>query len=106
MKPGVTGLAQVTFRYGFSQEDSAEKLQYDLFYVKNKSLWPNLVIIIKTIKTVLTSGGSRLQIVRAKCISLKFSALLDPRLRIIFRLIRGIFQCKSESLSNDDWIHH
>ena len=57
MKPGVTGWAQVTFRYGFSQEDSAEKLQYDLFYVKNKSLWLDLVIIIKTIKTVLTGAG-------------------------------------------------
>ena len=57
VKPGVTGWAQVTFRYGFSQEDSAEKLQYDLFYVKNKSLWLDLVIIIKTIKTVLTGAG-------------------------------------------------
>jgi exopolysaccharide biosynthesis polyprenyl glycosylphosphotransferase len=57
VKPGVSGWAQVTFRYGFSQEDSAEKLQYDLFYVKNKSLWLDLVIIIKTIKTVLTGAG-------------------------------------------------
>lgn len=57
VKPGVSGWAQVTFRYGFTQEDSAEKLQYDLFYVKNKSLWLDLVIIIKTIKTVLTGAG-------------------------------------------------
>jgi exopolysaccharide biosynthesis polyprenyl glycosylphosphotransferase len=57
VKPGVTGWAQVTFRYGFSQEDSAEKLQYDLFYVKNKSLWLDIVIIIKTIKTILTGAG-------------------------------------------------
>ena len=57
VKPGVTGWAQVTFRYGFSQEDSAEKLQYDLYYVKNKSLWLDLVIIIKTIKTILTGAG-------------------------------------------------
>ena len=57
VKPGVTGWAQVTFRYGFSQEDSKEKLQFDLFYVKNRSLWLDIVVIIKTIKTVLTGAG-------------------------------------------------
>ncbi len=57
VKPGVTGWAQVTFRYGFSQEDSKEKLQYDLFYVKNRSLWLDILVIIKTIKTVLTGAG-------------------------------------------------
>jgi exopolysaccharide biosynthesis polyprenyl glycosylphosphotransferase len=57
VKPGVTGWAQVTFRYGFSQEDSKEKLQFDLFYVKNKSLWLDLLVILKTIKTVLTGAG-------------------------------------------------
>jgi exopolysaccharide biosynthesis polyprenyl glycosylphosphotransferase len=57
VKPGVTGWAQVTFRYGFSAEDSLEKLQYDLFYVKNKSGWLDLIVILKTIKTVLTGAG-------------------------------------------------
>ena len=57
VKPGVTGWAQVTFRYGFSQEDSKEKLQFDLFYVKNRSIWLDLLVIIKTIKTVLTGAG-------------------------------------------------
>lgn len=57
VKPGVTGWAQVVFRYGFSQEDSKEKLQYDLFYVKNKSIWLDIVIILKTIKTVITGSG-------------------------------------------------
>lgn len=57
VKPGVTGWAQVTFRYGFSTEDSAEKLQYDLYYVKNKNLWLDIIVIIKTIKTVLTGAG-------------------------------------------------
>jgi exopolysaccharide biosynthesis polyprenyl glycosylphosphotransferase len=57
VKPGVTGWAQVTFRYGFSQEDSKEKLQFDLFYVKNRDLWLDLLVIIKTIKTVLTGAG-------------------------------------------------
>lgn len=57
VKPGVTGWAQVTFRYGFSKEDSLEKLQYDLFYVKNKSIWLDILIILKTIKTILTGAG-------------------------------------------------
>jgi lipopolysaccharide/colanic/teichoic acid biosynthesis glycosyltransferase len=57
VKPGVTGWAQVTFRYGFSQEDSKEKLQFDLFYVKNRDLWLDILVIIKTIKTVLTGAG-------------------------------------------------
>jgi exopolysaccharide biosynthesis polyprenyl glycosylphosphotransferase len=57
VKPGVTGWAQVSFRYGFSQEDSAEKLQYDLYYVKNKNPWLDIIVIFKTIKTVLTGAG-------------------------------------------------
>jgi lipopolysaccharide/colanic/teichoic acid biosynthesis glycosyltransferase len=57
VKPGVTGWAQVTFRYGFTTEDSKEKLQYDLFYVKNRSGWLDLLVLIKTIKTVLTGAG-------------------------------------------------
>lgn len=57
VKPGVTGWAQVTFRYGFSTEDSKEKLQFDLFYVKNRNGWLDLLVILKTIKTVLTGAG-------------------------------------------------
>ena len=57
VKPGVTGWAQVTFRYGFSTEDSLEKLQYDLYYVKNRTLWLDVLIILKTIKTVITGAG-------------------------------------------------
>lgn len=57
VKPGVTGWAQVTFRYGFSKEDSKEKLQFDLFYVKNRSVWLDMLVIIKTIKTVITGAG-------------------------------------------------
>lgn len=57
VKPGVTGWAQVNFRYGFSEEDSMEKLQYDLYYVKNKSIWLDIKIILKTIKTVITGMG-------------------------------------------------
>lgn len=57
VKPGVTGWAQVTFRYGFTTEDSKEKLQFDLFYVKNKSFWLDLIVLLKTIKTVFTGAG-------------------------------------------------
>jgi exopolysaccharide biosynthesis polyprenyl glycosylphosphotransferase len=57
VKPGVTGWAQVTFRYGFSTEDSKEKLQFDLFYVKNRNIWLDILVIIKTIKTVITGAG-------------------------------------------------
>lgn len=57
VKPGVTGWAQVNFRYGFSEEDSIEKMQYDLYYVKNKSIWMDIKIVLKTIKTVVTGMG-------------------------------------------------
>ncbi len=57
VKPGVTGWAQVMFRYGYSTEDSLEKLQYDLFYVKNRNLFLDIIVILKTIKTVITGAG-------------------------------------------------
>lgn len=57
VKPGVTGWAQVTFRYGFSQEDSKEKLQFDLYYVKNRSIWLDILVFLKTIKTVISGAG-------------------------------------------------
>jgi lipopolysaccharide/colanic/teichoic acid biosynthesis glycosyltransferase len=57
VKPGVTGWAQVTFRYGFSTEDSKEKLQFDLYYVKNRSLWLDILVFLKTIKTVISGAG-------------------------------------------------
>ena len=57
VKPGITGWAQVNYRYGFSVDDSIKKLRLDLFYVKNKSIWLDLVTIIKTIKIVLKGGG-------------------------------------------------
>ena len=57
VRPGVTGWAQVNFRYGFSEEDTMEKLQYDLYYVKNQSIWLDIKTILKTIKIVLAGGG-------------------------------------------------
>ncbi|MFH1890899.1 MAG: sugar transferase [Candidatus Kuenenbacteria bacterium] len=57
IKPGITGWAQINFPYGASEEDALEKLQYDLYYIKNRSLILDLSILLKTIKTVLSGGG-------------------------------------------------
>jgi len=51
VRPGITGWAQVNFRYGWSVEDAIEKLQYDLYYIKNRSITLDLLIILRTIKT-------------------------------------------------------
>lgn len=58
VKPGLTGWAQVRYHYGATIEDSAEKLQYDLYYVKNNSLFLDIVIIFETIGVVLTGKGA------------------------------------------------
>jgi sugar transferase (PEP-CTERM system associated) len=57
VKPGVTGWAQVKYSYGASVVDAMEKLQYDLFYIKNMSIALDLFIIFETIKTVLLRRG-------------------------------------------------
>jgi sugar transferase (PEP-CTERM system associated) len=59
VKPGLTGWAQVRYTYGASVEDAIEKLQYDLYYIKNLSIALDLVIIIDTIKTVVLRRGAR-----------------------------------------------
>ena len=58
VRPGVTGWAQVKFRYGASQEDSHTKLQYDLYYVKNLSLFLDLKILMHTIRVVMLVEGA------------------------------------------------
>jgi sugar transferase (PEP-CTERM system associated) len=58
VKPGLTGWAQVRYTYGASVEDAMEKLQYDLFYIKNLSLALDVYIILETVKTVLMRRGS------------------------------------------------
>jgi sugar transferase (PEP-CTERM system associated) len=58
-KPGITGWAQVSYGYGASVEDAIEKLNYDLFYIKNMSIFMDLVIIFKTVKIVLFGKGAR-----------------------------------------------
>jgi sugar transferase (PEP-CTERM system associated) len=59
VKPGVTGWAQVRYHYGSTVEDSQEKLQYDLYYVKNHTLFLDLVVLLETIGVVLTGKGAR-----------------------------------------------
>jgi lipopolysaccharide/colanic/teichoic acid biosynthesis glycosyltransferase len=50
VKPGVTGWAQINYRYGASIEDAHEKLQYDIYYLKNRSLVLDIAIILKTLR--------------------------------------------------------
>jgi sugar transferase (PEP-CTERM system associated) len=57
VKPGLTGWAQVRYDYGSSVEDSMEKLQYDLFYIKNMSLTMDLLIALITVKTIVSRRG-------------------------------------------------
>ncbi|KPF45881.1 exopolysaccharide biosynthesis polyprenyl glycosylphosphotransferase [beta proteobacterium AAP51] len=59
VKPGVTGWAQVRYQYGATVEDSQEKLQYDLYYVKNHTLFLDLVVLFETVGVVLTGKGAR-----------------------------------------------
>ena len=58
-RPGLTGWAQIKYPYGASVEDARQKLQYDLYYVKNQSLWLDAVIMFETIKTILFGRGAR-----------------------------------------------
>lgn len=57
IKPGLTGWAQVNFPYGASVQDALEKLQYDLYYLKNRSLYLDLTITLKTIRTIISRAG-------------------------------------------------
>ncbi len=57
--PGLTGWAQVKYPYGASVDDAIQKLQYDLYYIKNQSLTLDIVIVFDTIKTVLFGSGAR-----------------------------------------------
>lgn len=58
VRPGLTGWAQVSYTYGASTEDALQKLQYDLYYIKNLSVWLDLYIIFETVKTVVLRKGA------------------------------------------------
>ncbi len=57
--PGLTGWAQIKYPYGASVSDAIQKLQYDLYYIKNQSLTLDMVIVFETVKTVLFGKGGR-----------------------------------------------
>ena len=58
IKPGLSGWAQVNYSYGASLNDSKKKFSYDLFYLRNFSLWLDFLILLKTIKLVILKRGS------------------------------------------------
>ena len=59
VRPGITGWAQVRYKYGNTLEDAREKLQYDLFYIKNASIGLDLLIMFQTIKIVTIGRGAQ-----------------------------------------------
>jgi lipopolysaccharide/colanic/teichoic acid biosynthesis glycosyltransferase len=59
IKPGITGWAQLCYPYGSSEADAREKLQYDLYYVKNHTLLFYLAVLIQTVEVVVWGKGAR-----------------------------------------------
>jgi len=59
VKPGLMGWAQLNYPYGASLEDTANKLRYDLYYAKNRSLVLDLVIMVQTVQVILLGTGVR-----------------------------------------------
>jgi len=57
--PGITGWAQIKYPYGASIDDALRKLEYDLFYIKNMSIFLDLKILLRTIGVVLFGEGAR-----------------------------------------------
>ncbi|MEA3639843.1 MAG: TIGR03013 family XrtA/PEP-CTERM system glycosyltransferase [Lamprobacter sp.] len=59
LRPGISGWAQVRYPYGASVEDARQKLQYDLYYVKNHTLFLDILILLETVKVVIFGRGAR-----------------------------------------------
>jgi lipopolysaccharide/colanic/teichoic acid biosynthesis glycosyltransferase len=59
VKPGLTGWAQLCYPYGASDDDSREKLQYDLYYLKNHSVLLDVLILVQTVEVILIGEGAR-----------------------------------------------
>jgi len=59
VKPGITGWAQLCYPYGSSVQDATEKLQYDLFYVKNHNLLFDVLILLQTLEVIVMGKGAR-----------------------------------------------
>jgi lipopolysaccharide/colanic/teichoic acid biosynthesis glycosyltransferase len=58
VKPGITGWAQINYMYGSSREDALQKLQFDLYYIKNMSIFLDIIILLRTIKVVIRREGA------------------------------------------------
>jgi exopolysaccharide biosynthesis polyprenyl glycosylphosphotransferase len=59
VNPGITGWAQICYPYGASDQDAREKLQYDLYYIRNYSFFFDTLILLQTVHTILWSKGAR-----------------------------------------------
>jgi len=59
VKPGITGWAQICYPYGACVEDAKQKLQFDLYYLKNYSFFLDLVVLIQTMTVILWGKGAR-----------------------------------------------
>lgn len=59
LKPGITGWAQINYPYGASIDDAREKLSYDLYYVKNASIFLDLLILLQTVRVIIFPSGAR-----------------------------------------------
>jgi sugar transferase (PEP-CTERM system associated) len=59
VKPGLTGWAQVRYHYGASPDDAVNKLQFDLYYIKNHTLFLDLVVLLETVMVVVTGKGAQ-----------------------------------------------
>jgi sugar transferase (PEP-CTERM system associated) len=59
VKPGITGWAQLCYSYGASEQDALEKLQYDLYYIKNNTLLFDIAILLQTVEVVIMGQGAR-----------------------------------------------
>jgi lipopolysaccharide/colanic/teichoic acid biosynthesis glycosyltransferase len=59
VKPGISGWAQVNYGYGASAQDAVEKLNYDLFYIKNMTILIDMLVMLKTIKILIFGYGVR-----------------------------------------------
>jgi sugar transferase (PEP-CTERM system associated) len=59
VRPGITGWAQINFPYGASKEDSRRKLTYDLYYVKNRSFFLDVLILVQTVRVIFWNQGAR-----------------------------------------------
>jgi len=58
VRPGVTGWAQIRYGYANNLEEETEKMRYDLYYIKNRSLWLDLRIMVETVGTILFGKGA------------------------------------------------